>query len=94
MRDGRRDRSEKHGQAHVLGHARAAVAQQARRGDLPGQLVGQHELDGHVAGVLEDRPAQPDAQQVVGDDDLYWQQRVVGTQHADGVLEGGTQVHR
>ena len=90
---GLRDRAEKHGQADVLGHAHAPLVQQARRGHLPGQLVGQHELDGHVAGVPEDRPAQPDAQQVVGHDDFHRQERVAAAQRADGAFEAGAQVH-
>ncbi len=89
---GRGDGGEQQGEADVLRHRRAAVGKQPGGGDAPGQLVGQHELDGHVAGLGEDRAAQPHAEEVVRDEHRNGAERVVGAEGPDRGLEGGAEV--
>jgi predicted RNA binding protein YcfA (HicA-like mRNA interferase family) len=55
--------------------------------------VGEDELDRHVAGVAEGRPAQPDAEQAVRHDHGHGQERAARAERPDGFLESGAESH-
>jgi hypothetical protein len=68
---------------------RAALAEQSRQRDAPGEIARQHEVDPEVARVREDPAREPESLERVGHEDRDRSQRLVAAHLADGPLQRG-----
>ena len=90
--DGLGDRGQQDREIDVLRDARAAFGEKRAAGQRPRQLVEEHEVDGHVAGVAEDAATQRHAEQVGRNDDSDPTKGLVAADIGDRLFGGRREI--